>query len=73
MKEYFCNIHKLKIVEYEPDEEHLFVDDNRREIAIFTDPHIGKYLKRYIIDGCDYHCPTIREIISNDNTSSGGS
>jgi len=44
-------------------EEDLFIDDNRREVAIFTTEEGVKYLKRFIIGECDESCPTIQGLL----------
>ena len=63
MKNYHCDVHNLDIVIYNRDEENLFVDDNRREVAIFYFEDGTKYLKRYILSECDETCETIKQLL----------
>ena len=63
MERIHCEIHSLDIVVYEKNEEHLFVDDNREEIAIFYDDNDKRYLKRYVSGQCDEFCETIKYLI----------
>jgi len=63
METYHCDIHNLDIKIYSNDEENLFVDDNSREVAIFYNEEGIKYLKRYIIDGCNESCETIKQLL----------
>lgn len=66
MQTYFCAEHRRYIVAYERDEEHLFIDDNAEEVAIFHDSNDKPYLKRYILGKCDEHCDTIKTLIGEE-------
>lgn len=63
MEKYFCGIHKLNIIIYSPEEEHQFIDDNKKEVAIFYDNDGTKYLKRFVVGQCDNNCPTIQDLL----------
>jgi len=63
MENYHCDIHNLDIVIYKRNEENLFVDDNRREVAIFYNENGSKYLKRYILNECNENCETIKDLL----------
>jgi hypothetical protein len=62
MEKIHCFIHNLDIIIYNKDEEYLFVDDNREEVAIFYN-NGNKFLKRYIINKCNENCETIKQIL----------
>ena len=66
MEEKYCNIHNLNIVVYNRDEENLFIDDNKREVAIFYYENGKKYLKRFIMGQCDGSCETIKQILEEE-------
>ena len=66
MERIYCPIHRLDIVVYNRNEENLFVDDNRREVAIFYDDEGKKYLKRFIMDKCDNNCETVKQILEEE-------
>jgi hypothetical protein len=63
MEKIHCEIHNLDIIIYNKDEEHLFIDNNKEEVAIFYNNDGNKYLKRYIIYKCDENCETIKQIL----------
>jgi len=63
MEKVRCKIHDLDIVIYEKDEEYLFVDDNKEEVAIFYDNNGKRYLKRYKLGKCDGFCETTRNLM----------
>lgn len=63
MKKYYCNIHKLDIIVYDFGEEHYFIDDNKKEAAIFCDIEGHRYLKRYVMNKCDENCLTIQNLL----------
>ena len=63
MEKVHCDIHDLDIVIYSKDEEHLFADDNRQEIAVFYDGEGKKYLKRCVMGRCDDQCPIVQTIL----------
>lgn len=60
MKKVTCPIHGFDVVLFDPGEEYLFIDDNRREAGIFVVAEGNKFLKRYIQGQCDETCPTVR-------------
>jgi len=66
MKNYHCDIHNLDIMVYDKNEENLFIDDNRKEIAIFYYEDGTKYLKRFIMGQCDNSCETIKQILMEE-------
>jgi len=66
MERIYCELHNLEIVIYNRDEENLFIDDNKREVAIFCNEDGTKYLKRYIVDRCDENCLTIKQILEEE-------
>uniref|UniRef100_A0A6M3JBK1 Uncharacterized protein n=1 Tax=viral metagenome TaxID=1070528 RepID=A0A6M3JBK1_9ZZZZ len=61
--EVVCPIHNKEILIYEKEEEKLFTDDNRQEVAIFIDKNGKRYLKRFIAGSCDEHCKTIIQLL----------
>jgi len=63
MEKITCLIHNVDVVIYQKEEEELFIDDNRHEIAIFYDEAGKKYLKRFIMNSCDANCETIKQIL----------
>lgn len=63
MQTIHCEIHNLSIKIYNYGEENLFVDDDKREVAIFTKEDGTKYLKRYVINECDENCSTIKNLL----------
>jgi len=63
MEKNHCLIHNLDIIIYNRDEEYLFINDNRKEVAIFYNDNGDKFLKRYIINQCDENCETIKQIL----------
>lgn len=65
MKVVHCPFHDTDIVLYEPDEHKLFIDDNRREVAIFADKKGNRTLVRYVHGGCDDTCPTVQTMLEN--------
>ena len=66
MQNYHCDTHNLNIVVYNKEEENLFIDDNKKEVAIFYNEDGTKYLKRFIMNECDYSCPTIKQILEEE-------
>lgn len=66
MENYHCDIHNLDIIIYNRDEENLFIDDNKREVAIFYDDEGNKYLKRFIMGQCDENCETIKQLLEEE-------
>jgi len=65
MKVVHCPFHDIDIVLYEPDEHKLFIDDNRREVAIFADKKGNRTLVRHVHGGCDDTCPTVQTMLEN--------
>ena len=66
MERIYCPIHFLDIIIYNKNEENLFIDDNKREVAIFYDDEGKKYLKRFIMGKCDINCPTVKQILEEE-------
>jgi len=65
MKVVHCPFHDTDIVLHEPGEHKLFIDDNRREVAIFADKKGNRTLVRHVHGGCDDTCPTVRAMLEN--------
>ena len=63
MEKVHCDIHDLDIVIYSKDEEHLFTDDNRGEIAVFCNEEGKRYLKRCVMGRCDDQCSTVQTVL----------
>jgi hypothetical protein len=63
MERLFCEIHNADIIIYNKEDEIFFKDDNRQEVAIFYDENNKKYLKRFIMNQCDFNCETIKQIL----------
>jgi hypothetical protein len=63
MKNYFCDIHKLNINIFKPEEETQFIDDNKKEVVIFYNIEGKKYLKKFIFGECDSSCSTVQELL----------
>jgi len=63
MEKVHCKIHDLDIIIYEKDEEYLFVDDNKEEVAIFYNDNNKRYLKRYVLRKCNNFCETVINLI----------
>lgn len=63
MKKIHCELHNIDIIIYNKEEESLFKDDNRNEVAIFYDNEGKKYLKRVIVNQCDESCETVKELL----------
>jgi hypothetical protein len=58
-----CDLHNTNIVIYPIDEWRYFIDDNRREIAIFVDAQGNKSLKRFVNGECDESCEVVKELL----------
>lgn len=52
MRIVYCNEHNVNIVIYDYGEENKFIDDNRRQVVIFTKKDGVRYLKRFLLDNC---------------------
>ena len=63
MKRVLCKKHQTYIVIHKFEEETLFVDDDKKEVTIFTDNKGKRYLKRYVVDGCNENCETVVECL----------
>ena len=66
MERLFCDTHSIEILIYSKDDEKLFRDDNRQEVAIFFDDNGRKYLKRFLPNQCNENCETIKQILKED-------
>ncbi len=66
METVHCEEHDLDIKVYEAEERDMFVDDNRREAAIFKNADGSKYLKRYVEGQCDGNCETVIGIMESE-------
>lgn len=67
MERIHCPLHNFDICIYtKAEEENLFVDDNRREVAVFYNDDGKKYLKRFIMNECDYTCETIQQFLKEE-------
>lgn len=63
MEKITCLIHNINILIYRLEEENLFTDNDKQEVAIFYDGNGKKYLKRFILNQCDENCETIKQIL----------
>lgn len=63
MEKVFCEEHKLSIVIHKYNEKTLFTDDNAKSVVILTDENGSRYLKRYLLDGCNENCQTIQRLL----------
>ena len=64
VEKYHCDEHKTDIIIYGADEVDLFQDNDKREIAIFTDGYGNRYLKRFVYNGCNEQCETLSQLLS---------
>jgi len=71
MEKIYCDKHKTWIVIHKFSEKTLFTDNNKAEVAIFEDEDGSRYLKRYVLNGCNESCPIVQKLLNKEEKRIG--